>query len=557
MNRIRYILVLSILVLINKNAVGQDSLLNIITKELKREYETIKAEKPQLYYIDYRVDDLSSYMISTSFGSLTNNNVKNGRILTTTVRVGSYEYDNSHIAEGMYESPFQVFPARLPEETQSPAIEQAIWQATQIAYRYAVDNLTQVSSSVKVKKEESKVADFSKEKAVSYYEAPQNKELKDKEKWIERLKAYSGLFVKNQSIISADAGLSYVINRKYLVSTEGTSIVQNESYAQIHIIASAKAEDGQLIPLYKSYYAFTPENLPSDEQVMRDLEDMKNMLTQLQKAPLAEPYTGPAILSPSASAVFFHEIFGHRIEGHRMKSNSDSQTFKTKVGDRLLPKYMNIVCDPTVVRLYNQDMFGYYKYDDQGVAARKVQVIENGILRNFIMSRTPIEGFENSNGHGRSQAGLKPVARQSNLIVETSKPISNKELRKKLITECKKQNKAYGYFFDQVTGGFTLTSRYTPNVFNVEPTVVYRIYVDGRPDELVRGVDFIGTPLAIFSEVEATGDSTGIFTGYCGAESGSIPVTAVAPELYIKKIETQKKPENFITSPILSRPDIE
>ena len=173
------------------------------------------------------------------------------------------------------------------------------------------------------------------------------------------------------------------------------------------------------------------------------------------------------------------------------------------------------------------------------------------------MSRSPIEDFPKSNGHGRAKAGMAPVSRQSNLIVETKKPVTNKELRKKLISQCKKENKEYGYMFDQVVGGFTMTNRYSPNVFNVSPTIVYRIYVDGRPDELVRGVNFIGTPLAIFSEIEATGDSTGVFTGYCGAESGSIPVTAVSPALFIKKIETQKQPEGYGQMPILPRPDVE
>jgi TldD protein len=280
-------------------------------------------------------------------------------------------------------------------------------------------------------------------------------------------------------------------------------------------------------------------------------------LKNLRNAPVADAYSGPAILSCSAASVFFHEIFGHRIEGQRMKSDFDSQTFKSKMNDYVLPKFVSVVSDPTLSKFAGQDMFGYYKYDDQGVAAQKVIVVNNGILQNFLMSRSPIEGFPNSNGHGRAKAGMAPVSRQSNLIVETKKPLTDKELRKKLINECKKENKEYGYLFDQVVGGFTMTSRYSPNVFNVSPTIVYKIFVDGRADELVRGVNFIGTPLAIFSEIEGTGDSTGVFTGYCGAESGSIPVTATSPALFIKKIETQKQPEGYGQMPILPRPDVE
>jgi TldD protein len=220
----------------------------------------------------------------------------------------------------------------------------------------------------------------------------------------------------------------------------------------------------------------------------------------------------------------------------------------------VLPKYMDVIFDPTLDNYKGIDLFGSYKYDDQGVKASRVKVVDKGILNSFLMSRTPVKGFASSNGHGRAQAGMYPVARQSNLIVESSSPFSDKELRKLLIKECKKQNKEYGYFFKEVIGGFTLTNIYTPNVFNIIPTEVYRIYVDGRPDELVRGVELIGTPLLMFSEIKATGDSPEVFTGFCGAESGNVPVTAISPSLFVRKIETQKKPEDEGQMPILPRP---
>jgi TldD protein len=220
-----------------------------------------------------------------------------------------------------------------------------------------------------------------------------------------------------------------------------------------------------------------------------------------------------------------------------------------------LPEFINVVFDPKMNTFNGQDLFGYYKYDDQGVEAKSVKVVEKGILYRFLMSRTPIDNFPNSNGHGRAQAGIHPVARQSNLIVETTNPMSEKELRKILIKECKKQKKKYGYYFKDVIGGFTITNRYAPNVFNIIPTEVYRIYVDGRPDELVRGVDLIGTPLLMFSEIKGTGDTSEVFTGFCGAESGSIPVTAISPALFVRKIETQKKPEEKGQLPVLPRPD--
>ena len=246
---------------------------------------------------------------------------------------------------------------------------------------------------------------------------------------------------------------------------------------------------------------------------------MVEILLALVKAPLAEPYTGPAILSGRASAVFFHEIFGHRIEGQRQKNEDEAQTFKKRVNQAVLPEFLNVYSDPSLKTHARTELVGYYPYDDEGVKARRVTVVDKGILKNFLMSRAPIEGFAHSNGHGRRQQGYKVVARQSNLVVESSKQVSRAELKKLLIEQIKAANKPYGLFFDDIEGGFTFTQRFIPNAFNVRPTVVYRIYPDGK-EELVRGVDLIGTPLIAFSKISAADDQIAVFNGVCGAESG-------------------------------------
>ncbi|MEL7147472.1 MAG: metallopeptidase TldD-related protein, partial [Bacteroidota bacterium] len=308
------------------------------------------------------------------------------------------------------------------------------------------------------------------------------------------------------------------------------------------------------VPLYLSYYGLAEDDLPTKQEIAADVEALKGKLEKLKNAPKADPYTGPAIFSADVSGVFFHEIFGHRMEGHRLKYESDGQTFKDKLGEEVLPKYLSVVSDPTMEKFDDIRLTGFYKYDDEGVKARKVDLVTDGKLSNFLMSRTPMEHFSRSNGHGRSQSGLTPVSRQSNLIIRSTQNNSMEDLRKKLIKLCKKQKKPYGYLFKSVTGGFTNTDRYSTNSFNITPTEVYRIYTDGR-EELIRGVDVIGTPLAMFSEIYATGSEYKTFFGYCGAESGSIPVTATAPAILVNKIETQKKPSFEINLPLLPSPE--
>ena len=199
-------------------------------------------------------------------------------------------------------------------------------------------------------------------------------------------------------------------------------------------------------------------------------------------------------------------------------------------------------------------MSGSYKFDDEGTKAQKVVVVNKGILSDFLTNRTPIKGFAQSNGHGRGQIGMTPVARQSNLLVESDQSMSEAELRKLFLEELKKQNLEFGYYFKAVSGGFTMTNRIMPNAFNVTPLEVYKVSVDGKADELVRGINLVGTPLAMFAEIEAVGGDLGAFVGTCGAESGGVAVTSVCPMMMVKKIEIQKKQKSGNSKPILDRP---
>lgn len=314
------------------------------------------------------------------------------------------------------------------------------------------------------------------------------------------------------------------------------------------------ADDGMELPLNKSYFAYFPDELPSPSQIEKDLKEISLKLSELKVAPLVQPYTGPALLSGSASGVFFHEIFGHRIEGQKMKSESDGQTFKNMVGESVLPASLSVYCDPTMKKFRGSSLNGYYIFDEQGVRGERVEVVKDGILKNFLMTRTGLDGFPKSNGHSRAEFEYDPTSRQSNLIVETNSYKTDAELRKILIEEAKKQGKEYGYFFKTVTGGFTQTGRAGANSFNVTPLEVYRIYVDGRKDELVRGVDMIGTPLSMFSNIEYAGGEFEIFTGTCGASSGNVPVTAISPTIFVNKVELQKKAKPTVTPALLPRP---
>jgi len=297
-----------------------------------------------------------------------------------------------------------------------------------------------------------------------------------------------------------------------------------------------------------------PANAPDDRAVLAQCAILQKEMEGLVKAPLVEPFAGPAMLTGRASAVFFHEVFGHRSEGFRQKDINEGQTFARKVGEPILPDFISIVDDPTQARLGSSILLGNYPFDDEGVAAQRVTLVDKGVLKNFEMSRQPIVGFPQSNGHGRRQVGLAPVSRQGNLIVESSKKVTNAELRRMLIAEVKRQGKQFGLLIDDIAGGFTFTGRGQPQAFQVQPLVVYEVFADGRPDMLVRGVDIVGTPLVSLTKIMATGDTPEVFNGYCGAESGSVPVAAAAPAMLISEMEVQKKQSSTDRPPILPHP---
>ena len=148
------------------------------------------------------------------------------------------------------------------------------------------------------------------------------------------------------------------------------------------------------------------------------------------------------------------------------------------------------------------------------------------------------------------------MGRQGNLIVTSSHTGTDAELRQRLIEEMKKRDKPYGLYFEDIEGGFTLTQSNAPQVFQILPVMVWKVYADGKPDELVRGMDIVGTPLTAMESIVMTGDKQAVFDGVCGAESGGVPVAAVAPAMLFSEIEVQKRGHELDRPPILPPPDL-
>lgn len=535
---------------------AQSPLTKILLDELTRNFTILKQQAdPPPYFAGYEVTETESDAIESSGGSVDDESHGHTRELDVTVRAGDPSFDNYRRVGN--DQPRISTSELLTLDDNPAAIKRDLWIGTDKAYRNAAQRLIRLKSDETLRAAPQDASgDFSAAPVqVSYSSAPKLKfNIAD---WEARLKKLSGEFNKYPGALSANVTVEAQRISKTLVTTEGTQVEQGRVFARLMITANGKASDGMDLSTLETFEADDPSKLPKDADILATVQKSGALLQDLLKAQPADPFVGPAILSGRAAGVFFHEIFGHRVEGHRQKDENEGQTFTKSVGMPVLPDFLSVVFDPTIKEYDGKPLNGSYEFDDEGVKAQRLTLVDKGILKTFLMSRSPINGFPVSNGHGRRQPGYEIVSRQSNLFVESTNKVSDADLRKMLIEEIKRQGKPYGLYFDQVTSGYTTTQRAGLQAFTVKPLTVYKVYADGRPDELIRGVDIVGTPLASFAKIIATSDKMDVFNGYCGAESGYVPVAAIAPALLVREIEVQRKERSQDRPPYLTRPSVE
>jgi len=535
------------------------ALIDIMSRELDHSMAHLAADdgtKP--YYLAYTVTDIRSVSIRGGLGALFSDDADRSRILDVDVRIGDYGLDSTHKIRGGRGRGMERFfaggAAAISLEDNADAVTHAIWRATDSAFKSAVERYKQVLTNVKTMVDEGhQVDDFSREEPSNACEEETLLAL-DRDEWAGRIVRVSRLAKDYPLIHGSSVSLSASVENRSMVTSEGTRLRTGRKLLRVIVSANTRADDGMDLSQSFIFDSATEEALPSEEAMSAAFKKVIDQVLALREAPLVEPYVGPAILLNRASGVFFHEIFGHRIEGHRQKDVEEGQTFTKMVGKPVLPEFMSVYDDPTQARFNGADLRGFYRFDDEGVPSSRVDLVVDGILKNFLLSRSPVEGFSSSNGHGRREPGRSAVSRQGNLIIASDRAVAFDDLRARLVEECKKQEKPFGFLFEDITGGFTTTQRSGPQAFKVLPVVVYKVFADGRPDQLVRGVDIVGTPLSCFSKILCTGDDPAVFNGSCGAESGYVPVSAVSPSILVEQIEIEKRQRSQERLPILPPP---
>lgn len=511
---------------------------------------------PKPYFISYLVRDSSSVVLNAQYGALFSNEEKQKRNCYADVRVGSYKYDQ--VMQGGLKDHNENADSNdlvdLPMHSAGDALKYSLWRLTEMKYREALDAYHKKKSrDISYVDQNSKLPAFIKMTPYKFQEKQKNEQLPDLGYFEELIKKASLLFKEHLDVHQSSVEFSAVHQTKIFTSSEGVESVWHQKIYSIVVYywwQNKKSDfDGSIV-----YHCKSPNELPDLKRLKKDIRDRINTCYNIDSGKSMNSYSGPVLLSAKAAGLLFHEVLGHRLEGSRLLSDEEGRTFADKVGKVVTHKDLSVYDDPSQTIFGDQSLVGSYAVDDEGVRSSKANLIEKGKLTGFLSTRCPIQKKQkNSNGHARNQNNERPISRMGSLFITSQRGHDWQVLKQKLIDLLKEKKRPFGMILLDVEGGETGTEAYDFQAFLGEVTIAKRIYVDGR-EEYVRGVDFVGTPLASLSQIVEVGSQLEVDNGFCGAESGLIPVSTIAPPILIENMELQAKDSSRALPPLLPLP---
>lgn len=535
-------------------------LLHAMRQEIARAHRGLRLpdyEAP--YFLSYALLHYDHLEVGAKLGAVYADVRNRDRQLRVEVRVGGYDFDNTapesdpfgEIDDGEGFEP----DSDAPVDDDPAALRASLWLLTDYKYKRALAALHKKRARRVTRVEDAKLPSFSREAPARHLDPAREIDLDAAAaRLAPEARRLSALFAGQPHVLDSRVRLGARRTMRLYVNTEGAEIVTEQTLWQAAIDAAGRADDGMLLEHGASFYAPAEGELPPEESLRAAALRVAADLRALRSAPAIDPYTGPAILMPAAAGVFFHEAVGHRLEGERQNDEKEGRTFKGQVGRAVLPDFLTIEDDPTLDRVGATPLNGKYRYDDEGVAARRTLLIDRGILRDFLLSRTPVPGSTRSNGHGRAEGDRDPIARMGTLLVRSERAVPLARLKEMLLEEARRRGKPYGLILDDVEGGNTNTSTYGYQAFKGVPRIVRRLDAATGAETIVRGVEIVGTPLSAVGKIVATSDESAVFNGFCGAESGFVPVSTVSPAILLSEIELQRQQRPREPPPVLPAP---
>ncbi len=544
-NLILVILVFSISgTLLGQNT--QDFVFPAIEDEMTRSLKDLKwksFDKP--YFLEYVIEDVDSLTIQATFGALKRSTRQRNRLLLTQVRVGNYDLDSG-----------AVLPYPLPVDDDYESIRRAVWFSTDEAYKRAIDQFESVKAakeSIVKEEEDEDVPSFSKEKTVVSIGKPGVLEV-DQEKWEKHVRDWSAIFRSYPKFNDSYVNFYVRQSNRYLVNSEGTKVLKPELLITVDIHTNATSKDGSSIGPYKHIFATSFDEILNVEAINKEIRSLADEVKTFEDAAeLKETYIGPAIFTEGASAQLFIQLLAPELENSGGDSPIDSpgvgsSGFGDRIGRRVLPAFLSVVDDPTMTKFGNMKLAGNYEVDDEGVEAKPLTLIENGILRTLLATRNPSKKIRNSNGRARG-AG----ADMSNLIVSSKNGKTFAELKAQMIAECKEQGLPFGIIF---RGNNATFSSFT----NGGAVLAYKVNVTDGREEIFKGATITDFAASDLRRILGAGNDPYAFnflinSSYSGTGT---PASIVAPtvlveEINLRKTRLAKEKPKMVTHPYFSK----
>jgi TldD protein len=530
-----------------------DVIMKALTDEMTRSIVELKIgnlDKP--YFIQYIVLDEDEYAARATFGSLTQTSPTKQRLVYTQVRVGSYDFDNTEFqGAGGGGAGGGLYQGSIDDDYDN--LRHTLWLGTDAAYKSAVEVIAQKRSAVQNRTQDDPVPDFSKEAPTVAIGERRTLQI-DKAKIETQLRQWSQIFREFPKIQASSVTFRARLNHRYIVNSEGTRTMQPEVLLILQAAANAQADDGMVVSNSIPVYVRDVADLPSQEVFANAIRQMAKDLTALRDAPpLAQDYSGPALLVGQPATEMFARVLAPNLTGQRGPLSRQGQSATPQLEDRMnrpvLPPYMSVVDDPTIKNVGDRKLIGYYSIDDQGVPARKLSLVDGGLLTNFMMSRRPGKGRLQSNGHGRNGFPGRETPQVSNLIVTVKDGKSYEDLKKELIKQAKEERLDYGIIIK--------ASNPSGNSPVGTPVLTYRVKVSDGKEELIRVAGASGINVQGLRHIVAVGNDSIASNRLVGTAGAETPTSIVAPSVLVEEISldkpssTQQKP-SLMTHPFFS-----
>ena len=542
------------------------------------------------YYIEYRLLDMDVREIVAEFGALVTTTHNRQRLMNVAARVGDYKLDSSNFIS---EEGFRGFigpSGTVGIDRDYDSLRQDLWIATDQAFKEAVETYSRKEAYLSSLARPSDIDDFSRVEAIQHVEPLANSDWSNRN-WEQEARDTSAALRAFPQIYESRVTYYLVYMTEYLLTSEGTEVRTNHSFAAIEAGMNTLADDGMQVNHYYSTYAPRPADLPDVETVRKQLNVAGSELMGMRAAPTASDYTGPVLFESRAAAALLAQVLGPSLSGARppvafqavveqlMSSLGARSDWSGKVGSRVLPETVSLVDDPSAKDYKGTLLIGAYAIDEEGVPSAKVTIVSSGKLKNLLMSRRPGSDFEQSNGHGRAAFGIDARPTMSNLFFTSSETTPKDELKKKFLDACRAEQLDYCLVVRQMDNpsisilhqeDFTeLLASFGGNAATDRlPLVVYRVYVSDGHEELVRGARITGFSPRSLRNIEAIGNDNYVYNymqnesagvagtalGAFGTAQNGVPASVVAPSLLFEEVEVRGARGEPKRLPILPEP---